>query len=462
MAYKKWGRFDLFDFYVMLIGLYFGLWGIAGSILTGAKGYNILSTFLAFMIALIPVFITWYLLNYVSINANYRNTISYLSFEKISKKLLEVNGYFLSIFVLLLLAFMIYSMNTYNIAVAYSITSLEAYHIHLPVWYKVIFSLYRSLLMTATIVLTIRLYNSRGFRFWGWFTLSIIIFTLTALFGRASYVTFWLIFFITYVIKHKPKIFSATPIIFLVLIFMSTVLFSNFYQRIRAPLVLLPPKPELHSDIPRTLSDHYFRDKLWPQLSKRALTPHQASEIVSDSSGTVSNFKKRPASWGFNYLFIDQQIHHGYYKSLSYGAILKAAVIFTIPREIWKNKPANQLQPLAFKLNGLNYTYVRAPSLFGFLQADFGFLSIPLAIFFLFFAALIAAYILKWCYNRPILFLFVVGQTTFYFSLVELNYDAYFYYFRNTFLLIGAYWLPILTINSLKKLFRSGHNLRYD
>ena len=92
--------------------------------------------------------------------------------------------------------------------------------------------------------------------------------------------------------------------------------------------------------------------------------------LILDSSRTMRNFKERPSQWNFNYIFVDQQISQDSTNVIPYGKLLKTALLFTMPRETWKEKPKNYLQPILFSAYELEYKTFLAPNLFGYLQAD--------------------------------------------------------------------------------------------
>ena len=108
-----------------------------------------------------------------------------------------------------------------------------------------------------------------------------------------------------------------------------------------------------------------------------------------------------------------------------------------------------------FSTYGLKYDYFHAPTMFSWLQADFGFLSPVIFVVFFLIAIIVAAVALSKARHRPSLFLLLSGQSIYFFTSIEINYDGYFYYFRALVVFTVLYWVAILSCTFLKYLFRS-------
>lgn len=438
---SQWNKFklDVFDYFTGFILLYFGAWGILNSFMLKLSNLNSISIFFAFFIVLVPTLLTWKLLRYLS-TSKYGSLTKNLYITEIGQIIAKVKLPQLLLLVLGLLAFLCYSIGKYNISATYTQATLKTLNITLPVWYKIIFALFRPLLMVASVGIAFKLFQAKKVgQIVVLVCLACLVLMMECIFGRAAFLIFWFTFLAVYVSTKKISFLNWKNLLFITFIFTSTFLYSNAYQKVRALFVLRYARASIYQmyQTPDSSPISSFRSFM-NRFQEQATSDHYGHLIFS-SKKTIHNFKVRPSEWHFNYLFINQQLFHGYYRHVPYGAILLAAIKFAVPREIWKNKPVNLLQPMAFSIYGLVYKVFHAPNLFGFIQADFGFLSLVISSLFLLFAILFISKSLAITKQHPFLYLTIAGQAFYFFSEIEINYDGYFYFFRGVILISLIY-----------------------
>jgi len=456
LVYKKWEKLDLYDIFVFMAGLYFGLWGLLSSYMNNLVNYRSWPVFWSLGIVLIPLVTTWCFLNLYLPKSRFKSCLQYIEMSTIQNIITKVRFFPMLLVTSFLAGFMIYSMEAYHITVNYSPDYLKENNIHLAVWYKAIYALYRPLLMVALLPVAFQIFNKRGYAFIGWCMLAVALFLLEGLFGRASFIISGLVFLMAYAVSRNKSMFSPKLIFFFALIFISAFYYSNFYQKIRSVLVLSNAYK-----IGQVDQDSYIRNIFFNNV-KDVFVKRSFVGVVLSSSSTVSNLQNRPTEWDFNYLFLNEQIMNHRYNLTPNGKLFLAALKFSIPREIWKNKPAYLLQPLAFETYDLKYDYFRAPNLFGFIQADFGFLSLLISPIFMIFAIMASMLLLAKFKNDVGLFILIVGQALYFFTEIEVDYNGYLYFYRDLLLLAFIYVSIKLFINRMLKVayvsFRSSYN----
>ncbi len=477
MAYKKRQSLSLVEVYAIMVGFYFGVWGMLDSLLQDLTLYNPSIIILVYVTVAISLFFTWYILRVFLPNRGMAPFLECLELSFIANIAAKVKQRYVALFVFILLLFKLYSIQKYNIVNNYDWDSLREYHVILPTWFILFDGMLRSLLFIALFPTAVGIFRAKGTIRVLWIIMAVIIFSIEAMYGRSSVFNFIIIFLLYWFVEkaHNRLSFGLVAATLISCLFL--IMYSNFYQACRSIFIfkygysygesywdkkLLPAlgleeqSTDLEKEDELLNLDHKIKiagNSATISTEKRAVTKrvqrkeltrrqkfmHKQMENLLSPQKSIDNFLERPAVWRFHYCFVEWQMNGGY-QYVPYGALLKDAAIFMIPRMFWHDKPYYLLQPNAYKLYHLNYKIISdAPSIFSFVQIDFGFLTIFITPIFLLLGFLPTAYTLLFTAKNPVLFIIIAGEFGYYCVDIIRDYYGLFMYYRELMFLLLIY-----------------------
>jgi hypothetical protein len=286
--------------------------------------------------------------------------------------------------------------------------------ISLPSWYLAIFASLQIFIFFLVSALAIkRIDSSKGSLTQACALLLAIIISL--LFGRASFITALSVCYLFF-LKIKGK-HLATPrlaiagLISLLLI----VVVLNFFQQVRSALVF-----SVASNGGSAVSQ-FQHDVTNVEVVELFKVEHIGESLNS-----------RPSVWKFNEMIYSWQFVRPAHASLPYGYLLANSWLMLIPRTIWKEKPPNNMQENSlFPFYQKPFFKFQAPSLLGYVLADFSLLAPVVFPILMLVFLFIVSQVLRLFYSSNLAYMIIVSGAAYNMMTIEANYDSYILVIRN-------------------------------
>ena len=418
VQYKAYyNKIDMIDVFMLMSVLYFGVWPVI------VIGYNpdlyradsFIITLSTFIVSL-SLLAVWGI-NLVMLNAKgFRAYRRFISLDGFLTKARDVSVFKIYLLVFLLILFVSYSFLVFGITRSFNVDEFVREGIQLPVWYLVVYSSVRFLILLSVMLASVKLaFLSKKNRVSIVF-LFILTILLSILFGRASIImAIFSFFFIFIKIKQVHFIKFKTITILIFLIFFGYVS-SNFFQHMRSSL--LSP----FSYVGGVGVSDVFSQRLNSLTVEALLSPDKL----------VNSLNERPSVWKFNVMVLDWQYSKNKIDNVPYGELLLSSWLMLIPRVIWEDKPPNNLQEYyLFPMYNQSYEAFQAPSLIGYLLADFGLFSILIFPLMLLSLALLISITARIFGSLDVAYIMFSVSFMFNVLSVESNYDSYIMVFRS-------------------------------
>ncbi len=414
----RWSQLNVVDVYVLMAGVFFGAYGFVDGLVANQSIYKPIFIVWTFSWILILTATTWLISQRLP-----KQTLKILNLRSLISQWACVDYRFILFLLVAVLAFTIYCYSRFRIISHFVFESLWQANIFLPYWYTSARVFVQPILFCIFLSVTIKLLASRRKKRVFWCFILALTFFLTAIYGRRAVFLFVFIFLIINSLNKRKNLFALGSMKFLILLIPFLLIFSNIYQNYR-PFIW-----SYNTVLPRTVD--------LPGIFEASV----------DTEATLSNLRRRMATWKFNYLIMEKQAEHG--TIIPYGGILFQSFINSIPRVIWPQKKVYNLEEMAAVLNGLPITDYPTNN-FGMAQADLGYLSIFFLPIQMFITLFIISTISIFVKQMPGLFLIITGFMLYYIVEIERGYAGVFILYRNLFILCAIYLIGHMSI----KIFR--------
>lgn len=404
----KWRRLNAFDLHVLMAGIFFGGYTLVDALVKDMSMMDPFLIILVFSLITIQIATAWFLIKLIP--ATY---IHYLQIRYLATQWSQVPGWITVLLLLLVTGFLVYSYEQFGIVKPidnyWHLTSLW---MSLPYWLTSTLSLIQLLTFCLSLVIASKAFTSSGRIRLFWLTALAIVLPLGALYGRRSLFLVMFVLLILWFLAKRRNLFSLRSVPLLSMIVVVLFSFSNLYQSYRDGL-------------------------LSPTATGSTSVISNVSEAVTNVKATFSNLQLRQATWEFNYLILDKQ-EHTFGTLVPYGAIMWQAFKNSIPRVLWQEKVAYDLDETVAKLYNLPVTDY-ASNDFAFTQADFGYLSLFVLPLMLLTIIVSMALLVRATRNHPTLLLLLSGTFLDYLLNIEKNYVEFLTLYRNVALITVVY-----------------------
>ena len=409
-------QLDLITFFIFLAIPYFGVWPfivIATSEYEPSSEYSMLVINLITFCSFLGLWLGNKFLKRVPQARPYRALVDLEQF------ILKVKGtptkYFIY-FEFFLIVFLVYGYLQYGILKSFSFDGMSTIGISLPSWYLAIYASIRMLIFFLVLALSIKHICSSSNSLVLVFGL-LIAFAISLLFGRASFIMALSAYFLFY-LKIKGRHFLSPKLLVGGIAGLLLVIVSlNFFQHVRSALL----SPALLS--PGETATSMFKQRL------ETLEVAELFELT-EIGYTLNN---RPSVWKFNETIYSWQFVQPEHSNLPYGYLLVNSWLMLVPRTIWPEKPANNMQEnVLFPFYEKKYVLFQAPSLLGYVLADFSLLApivFPILVLLFLF---VVSHVLRVFYSSGFAYMVVFSGAAYNMLSVEANYDSYILVFRNS------------------------------
>ncbi|MDC3221724.1 hypothetical protein OAT86_00485 [Planktomarina sp.] len=312
--------------------------------------------------------------------------------------------------------FILYGYLRYGIIKSFTFDQVSSVGISLPSWYLAIFASLQIFIFFLVSALAIKRVDSSQSSLTQTCVLLLAI-IISLLFGRASFITALSVYFLFYM-KLKGKHLAEPRLAIVGLAsFLLIVVTLNFFQQVRSALVF-----SVVSNGNSAISQFQH------DLSNVEVVELFKVEHIGES------LNSRPSVWKFNEMIYSWQFVRPAHASLPYGSLLANSWLGLIPRTIWQEKPPNNMQKNSlFPFYQKPFFKFQAPSLLGYVLADFSLLApvvFPILMLMLLF---IVSQVLRLFYSSHLAYMITVSGATYNMMSIEANYDSYILVIRNVF-----------------------------
>jgi len=254
--------------------------------------------------------------------------------------------------------------------------------------------------------------------------LTIIFVPIATIYGRRYFIEIIIASVIFWFIYREENIFRLRYLTVGLLLIVTFFLFSNLFQAYRS-IFQVVGKVEIN--------------KLENPIS-----------AALDFNLTLQNLTKRPGTWEFNFLVIDNQLNR--IGMTTHGRVNLEGLKSSIPRFFWPEKQFICIDDILSVLYNVNRKDIDiGKNLFGVGQVDFGNLSIIIVPLIILCVIYLLATLVKITTNYPTFLWLLSGNIIFFLINIEENGNEIFFMLRNTIIIMMllAFYLLIRKLYSL-------------
>ena len=411
-ARKK--KIDLITFCIFLAIPYFGIWPFIVMATSDYKPQSDYSMQIINLITFCSFLGLWLGNRFLKKIPQARTYKTLVDMKLFIRKVKETPYRYFIYFEFFCIAFLVYGYFQFGILKAFNFDQMSAIGISLPSWYLAIFATIRMLIFFVVSALSIKHICSSSNSLVLVFGL-LSAFLISLLFGRAGIimaVSAYTLFYLKIKGRHflSPKLIVGGLVSVLLLI-----VALNFFQHVRSALL----SPTVLSDTAGSIFKHRI-DTL------------EIAELF-ELSKIGESLNNRPSVWKFNEMIYSWQFIEPEHSSIPYGHLLVNSWLMLVPRTIWKEKPANNIQKnILFPFYQKQFLKFQAPSLLGYVLADFSLLApfvFPILMLSLLF---LVSQLLRVFYSSSLAYSVVFSGAAYNMMSIEANYDSYILIFRNS------------------------------
>lgn len=406
-AKLKWSHFDIFNLYLIFVGLYFGLYPFIKACLESYSQANVVAISLVFLQLLFILVIMGAL--FIHLPATMRQSLEITS---LLTQWAKGNTYVIFLILGIILFVQVIGYERYGIISHVDHGDLAKVGRSLPYWYSSILALLSYLIFVVFIGLSARIWTSQGLSRKLLFIPLLCLGVSAAIYGRRSLINLVIIGVLLWFISQRKDMFRFKYAIILLALLLSLFGFSNIYQSYREALQ-------------------------FPTLTNLKQLKNPISAALAGSS-TLNNIRQRPATWEFNYLIFESTLT-GKVINFTHGTIIWQGIKNSIPNLLWPNKVIQSLNNMTANYYGLPVIDYGKNN-FAVSQADFGYFSVILLPIIMLIVFISLALIIKYAKNYPTLLLILSGSIINYLINIEEDGAEIFIMYRNLLLFALLYF----------------------
>ena len=408
--FTKWPDLDVIDLYIIFVGLHFGLSPFIRGLHFGSdvifdfRNSNPLAIGLVFLqVLIILVVIRVFSLYFCA------NLMNYLKIKYLISLWGQTNKWIVFIVYSWLILFQFISYYKYGIITYITPDDFATFGKHLPYWYTSMRTIYNIVAFCTFLSLFAYIVQSKNCQRYIFIILTVIFVPIATIYGRRYFIEIIVASVVFWFVYIKENIFRLKYLTVGLVLVAAFFLFSNLFQAYRSTFQVVG-KVEL-------------------------LKLENPFSAALDFHLTIQNLTKRPGTWEFNFLVINNQLNRT--KMTTNGRVNLEGFKSSIPRFLW---PAKQFMCIDDILSVL-YNVTRkdidiGKNLFGVWQVDFGYFSliiVPLIILVIFY---LLGILVKITTPYPSFLWLLSGNIIFFLINIEENGNEIFFMFRNTIIIL--------------------------
>jgi hypothetical protein len=408
LCWVRLPRFTVVDIYILFVGIYFGCYSFIKGLLHAYFEMQPLPAALVFLHIIIIIGILWGLTTFFP--ESYRNALKISSLYEYWSR---VNTNVILFFLAFILTVELFGWWQYGFISHVDIGQLQAIGKPLPYWFSCIHGMLLDLIFCTFLALAVKIVASTKQVRRRWWVAMALLFVTASTMGRRPLFNMILVWMIIYLVVQKKEILQFSYLKWILVAGLSLFIFSNLFQTYRGLI-------------------H------WPPSDARVQKKHPLAAAL-DTRATIRNLAIRPSLWGFNYFILKNQLD-GRDRDKPVGAISWLGLENSIPRVFWPRKKIVSLNDLVATRYGVDIMDYSKNN-YGFLLADFGYLSFVILPLMLAAVFLTMGKIILSTKEHPLLLWLSTGLILNYLINIEQNIADIFILYRNLALLIISYTL---------------------
>ena len=414
---------DLVTFATAMAIPYFGVWPI---IVLSSKFHvppSEYSTIIVNFIVIISYLFLWGINKWIKKISSFSSYKKFVELDQFIVKMQHIKLRYIIYLWVFMLLFTAYGYMAFGTLRVIDIAGFSSGEVNLPFWYLVIFSSKKIFIVAIIAALSIKKLSGSKYKYIININLILVI-IMSLLYGKASIVSSLFLYFI-FLLKIKQKdILNFRTIFSSILAVLFLVVCFNFFQHIRSALL----SPNVYS-----------KGESAATIFEQRLQSLETADLVELDK--VGGFMlERPSVWKFNEMIYRWQFVDPTFASIPFGKLLVSSWIGMVPRTIWKDKPVNNLQREAlYPFYGKTFSLFQAPSLLGYVFADFSLLCLFVFPFMMICLLMLSAYISLLFNYFSVSALFITSGAILNMLGTEANYDSYVLILRNS-LFLALVW----------------------
>jgi len=327
----------------------------------------------------------------------------------------SVNRYILLCIYVVLIVFQILSYYKYGIKTYIMPEDFERIGKQLPYWFTSVRTIYPHLAFLTFLGLFSNILKSKGYRLYVWILLTILFIPIVTIYGRRFFLAMIVAAAIFWFVEKRKNIFQLKYLKVTLVLVCGFFLFSNLFQAYREVFQAVGP---------------VNLDKL-----------KNPFEAAINFNATINNLKKRPGTWEFNFLVLNNQFSKP--NMATNGKITLEGFKSSIPRFLWADKQFTNIDNILADLYHVKEREIDiGKNLLGVAQVDFGYLSIIIVPIIIITIVIIMGLLIKITIHYPTFLWLFTGNILFFLINIEENGNEIFFMVRYiiiTLILFGIY-----------------------
>ena len=401
---------DIIDIYIIFVLLHFGLYPFVRGLYFGKdaifdfRDCNPLVIALMFgqvlLILAIIRFVSWYFPKNIANYLNIRNMIQQWS---------RINKYILLFIYVVLILFPIISYYKYGVKTYIMQDDFERIGKHLPYWFTSVRTIYPHLSFLIFLGLFSYILKSKGYRQCVWIILTILFVPIVTIYGRRFFLAMIVVAAIFWFVEKRKNIFQLKYLKVTLVLVCGFFLFSNLFQAYREVF-----------------------QAVGPVNLEKLKNPFEAA---INFNATIDNLKRRPGTWEFNFLVLNNQFSKP--NMITNGKINIEGFKSSIPRFFWAGKQFTIIDEILAELYHIKQSEIDiGKNLFGVAQVDFGYLAILIVPIIILTIVIVMGLLIKITIQYPTFLWLFAGNILFFLINIEENGNEVFFMVRYIFIML--------------------------
>ena len=423
--FKTWPDLDVIDLYIIFVGLHFGfspfIRGLhfGGDVIFDFRNSNPLALGLVFIQVLIILVIIRVLSLYL-----FPSLINYLKIKHLISLWGQSNKHIVFLIYFWLILFQFISYYKYGIITYITPDDFAKFGKQLPYWYTSMRTIYNCIAFCIFVSLFAYIVQSKISQRYIFIILTVIFVPIATIYGRRYFIEIIVASVILWFVHRKENIFRLRYLTVGLVLIGAFFLFSNLFQAYRS-IFQVVGKVEIN----------------------KLVNPFSAA---LDFNLTIQNLTKRPGTWEFNFLVINNQLNRT--GMTTNGKVNLEGLKSSIPRFFWPEKQFICIDDILSVLYNVNKKEIDiGKNLFGVWQVDFGYLSIIIVPLIVLSIIYLLGLLVKITTPYPTFLWLLSGNIIFFLINIEENGNEIFFMFRNIIIIMTllAFYLIISKLYSL-------------
>jgi len=395
---------DIIDIYIIFVLLHFGLYAFVRGLYFGKDAIFdfrdcnplvIASMFGQILLILAIIrFMSWYFP---------KNIANYLNIKNLIQQYSRINKYILLCIYVVLIIFQIISYYKYGVKTYIMQDDFERIGKHLPYWFTSFRTIYPHLAFLVFLGLFSRILKSKGYSQYVWIILTLLFVPIVTIYGRRFFLAMIVVAVIFWFIEKRKNIFQLKYVKVSLVLVCGFFLFSNLFQAYREVF-----------------------QAVGPVNLEKLKNPFKAA---INFNATIDNLKRRPGTWEFNFLVINNQFSKP--NMVTNGKITLEGFKSSIPRFFWAGKQFTIVDEILADLYHVKQSEIDiGKNLFGVAQVDYGYFSILIVPIMILTVVVVMGLLIIITTQYPTFLWLFTGNILFFLINIEENGNEVFFMVR--------------------------------